>query len=336
MKRRKFIQVALVAAPALATSATAGTRLFGTPGSVEPTANAVAALGDKLVLPLARSGVPPQFWARLQSASTMVIGVLNSPDEGKAFAASPARYFAKHGLDHSDATLEDETVRLLLAVSEPTVKDAISRKDYTAFMHYLKATGVLSFDSSTLQKELEVALSRNADEIRSILSANLGRLPEKEREAFLTMLAASGSGATEDDLAITYELMASELENSPSLAIVVATIALVVVTVAAAVVLWVYAAGWVWGMPTSLPGTAFGKLAEADPNLVKNYERAMQIAALTGERAILQQGTRDVILAESVAVINAMRNTKVLDVSAEGGSRLAEAMSLYAYKAMGI
>ena len=53
MKRRKFIQVALVAAPALATSATAGIRLFGTPGSVEPTANAVAALGDKLVV---RSG----------------------------------------------------------------------------------------------------------------------------------------------------------------------------------------------------------------------------------------------------------------------------------------
>ncbi|XUP36585.1 hypothetical protein WAE31_00735 (plasmid) [Xanthomonas axonopodis pv. vasculorum] len=82
--------------------------------------------------------------------------------------------------------------------------------------------------------------------------------------------------------------------------------------------------------------TSFGKLAEADPNLTKSYERAMKIAALTGERAILEESARAVMLAESVAVIQALRNTQILDISSESADRIAEAIALYAYKAMGV
>ncbi len=81
---------------------------------------------------------------------------------------------------------------------------------------------------------------------------------------------------------------------------------------------------------------SFGKLAEADPNLTKSHERAMKIAALTGENAILEESARAVMLAESVAVIQALRNTQVLDISSDSADRLAEAMTLYAYKAMGV
>lgn len=333
MKRRKFIKATLVA-PVLAGNASAGTRIFGVPGSLVPSANS---LEDKLVLPLAKSGLPPQFWGKLRAVSSVVAGVLNSPDEASEFARSPARYLQAQGLDHSDGTLQDETVKLVVTLSNPSVREAISRKDHVAFMRYLKATGALDFDASFLQMELESALSRNVGEIRELLSSNLSRLPTAEREAFLTILANSGSGATEDDLAIACELMSSEIEGSPS-SIVAATIALVVVTVAAAAVLWVYTAGWVWGGPVQprFAGTNFAKLAEADPKLAKNYERAIQLATIAGEKELLEQGVRELILAESIAVVSAMKNAGVLDITDEGVGRLSEAMSAYVYRMAGV
>lgn len=334
MKRRKFIKAALVA-PVLAGNVSAGTRLFGTPGSASPGCND---LGEKLVLPLARSGLPPRFWAKLKGVSSVVVGVLNSPEESRAFAESPAKYLEMHGLDHSDGTLEDETVKLVVALSSPAARDAITRKDHVAFMQHLKTTGVLGFDASFLQKELEKTLAKNADEIRDLLLSNIDRIPTADREAFLAILSASGCGASEDDLAITYKLMSSELEGSPSIALVVVSIALVVVTVAAAAVLWVYTAGWVIGGPlvANFPGTSFGRLAEADPNLVKNYERATRLAALTGDKEILAHGARELILAESVAIVSAMKGAGILDISEDGVGRLAEAMSLYAYRMIGV
>ncbi|WP_244220687.1 hypothetical protein [Xanthomonas vasicola] len=114
-------------------------------------------------------------------------------------------------------------------------------------MQHLKSTGVLNFDSSRLQKEIETAISGKVDELRSMLQKSLMQLPGQERESFLTMLSSPGAGATDDDLAMTYQLVKGELGTSPALAIFAVTIAVVVVTVAAAAVLWVYTAGWVWG-----------------------------------------------------------------------------------------
>jgi hypothetical protein len=139
-------------------------------------------------------------------------------------------------------------------------------------------------------------------------------------------------------IAMTNELVKAELGASPAMAIVAVSIAVVLATVAAAVVLWVYAAGWVWGVPNQSMQSvsSIGKLAEADPDLTRSHERAVKIAALTGDSAILEESTRAVMLAESVAVIQALRTTKVLDVSPESADRLAEVMALYAYKAVGV
>ncbi|AZR25646.1 hypothetical protein NX80_003125 [Xanthomonas vasicola pv. arecae] len=342
MERRKFIKVALVSTPLLAGGASAGTRLYGTPASVEPVASIVGDDSGKLVLSLSRSGLPHHFWEKIRSISTIVLGVLDSPEEGEAFACSPRAYLARHGLDHSDSILEDETLRLVATISQPAVRDAIANKDYASFMQHLKSTGVLNFDSSRLQKEIETAISGKVDELRSMLQKSLMQLPGQERESFLTMLSSPGAGATDDDLAMTYQLVKGELGTSPALAIFAVTIAVVVVTAAAAAVLWVYTAGWVWGgpgtssSPAMQPATSLGKLAEADPNLTKSYERAMKIAALTGESAILEESARSVMLAESVPVIQALRNTQILEISSESADRIAETIALYAYKAVGV
>lgn len=84
------------------------------------------------------------------------------------------------------------------------------------------------------------------------------------------------------------------------------------------------------------PSTNYGKLAEADPNLLKDYERITRIAAIIGDKEIMEEGTRELILAENSATVNAMRGTGALNISAEVGDQLIEAMSVYAYKVIGV
>ncbi|WP_161795311.1 hypothetical protein [Xanthomonas sp. GPE 39] len=51
---------------------------------------------------------------------------------------------------------------------------------------------------------------------------------------------------------------------------------------------------------------------------------------------MIEESTLAVMLAESLALIQALRNTKVLDISSKSADRLAAAMALYAYKAIGV
>ena len=64
MKRRKFIQAALVA-PAAATATASGAsseRLYGTPLSIQADGGQAAA---KFMLPLSQTGLPADSWAEL-------------------------------------------------------------------------------------------------------------------------------------------------------------------------------------------------------------------------------------------------------------------------------
>lgn len=338
MKRRKFIQSTLISAPVVATGgAIAGTRLFGEPGSVEEVANGLANSKDHLFLSLSRTGLPEKFWEKIRSITSLVNGVLRSPTESAAFSASPGSYLSKFGLDGSDAILRDETVRLLAAISDPHVRQAISQKNYKEVITYLKNSGAINFDSSNLEKSLVAVIRANESEIREIISRNPNASLDSDRETYLSILSAASPGLTEDDLAITYKLISSELEG-PQLAIVLAVNALVVATVAVAAVLWIYVAGWVIGGPLDslVSTTSFGKLAEVDPNLVKNYERVAKIAALTGEREIIEQGARDLVISECAAIVNAMRTVGIIQVSDASADRIIETLSLYAYKTVGV
>lgn len=337
MKRRTFIQSTLISAPIAAGTAAATNRVFGTPGSVSEGRNFVAGSGDRLYLSLSRTGLPEEFWTRARSLTKMISGVLQSPTEAKKFWTSPAKYLSNFGVDGSDAVLRDETVRLLSAISDPKVKSAIADKDYKATLSYLKSAGAISFDSSHLEKELIAALKKNADEVRAVLSRSATSIPRSDRETYLALLGESGTGLTEDELALTYELISSDIEES-ELAIVVVTIAIALVTVAVGAVLWVYTAGWVVGGPLekAVSGTSFGKLAEADPALITNFERVTKIAALTGEKEIVEQGARELIIAECSAIVQALRTADLIHVKDDAAERIIETMAIYAYRMVGV
>src|SRR3546814_21067035 len=77
-------------------------------------------------------------------------------------------------------------------------------------------------------------MKENGDEFRRIVADGVAGSTPSERDALLRVLGSSGSGATEDDLAIAYQLISSSLEESPT-SIVLVAIALVLITVVAEV-----------------------------------------------------------------------------------------------------
>ena len=197
----------------------------------------------------------------------------------------------------------------------------------------------MAFDSSRLQIELTKALSKNATEVSELISQSGSNLSGNDRETLLTFIEASGGELSEDDIALTYQLVTSELNDAAPSALAVVAIALALVTAVAVGFVVVYTAIWVVGGPlekSSLSNTGFGKLLEADPALSSNFERVARIAALTGDRQILQEGTRNLITAECTAIIGAMRQENIIRISNEGANRLVEALSTYSYKMVGV
>src|SRR3546814_2177126 len=79
-------------------------RLYGTPGSVAQLAKAQES--EKLLLPISKSGLPPEFWSKIKSVTSIVDNVLKSQEEGEAFYSAPGNYLASHGLASSDRSEE--------------------------------------------------------------------------------------------------------------------------------------------------------------------------------------------------------------------------------------
>jgi len=270
----------------------------------------------------------------------MVDSVTGSPAEASDFLRSPRNYLSRYGLDGSDYILESETVRLLSVISQPEIQRALSRNDCESLTRGLILAGALDFDSSQLQLEVERSLASNAAEIRDILRQEIGSGRADDDVAFRNLLAAQGA-VTDDDLAIACHLLRAEIGVAPTLVMVAVSIAVVivtVVTVAAVAVLWVYAGGWVWGVPNSevKPTPPFGRLVQSSPNLMRSHERAMKIAALTGRLGMVEESMRSIIAAESFAVTKTLRSAGLLDITEEKSERLAEILALYAVKAVGV
>ncbi|MCD9087700.1 hypothetical protein [Stenotrophomonas sp. SY1] len=339
MKRRTLIQSALVAAPLAASTALAsgGSRLFGKPGSVVESANVTGGLR----IPLSNTGIPEQYWGKIRGLTELVTGVLNSASEAAEFSTSPAAYLNKHGIDSSDPVLQDENVRLLAVISNPSAQAAINNRDYSRLFKFLTASGALSFNSTRLQDEISKSLSKNAAEVSALIGRGGSSLSSADREALLQFIEASGGAVSEDDLALTYTLINSELPDAAPMAISVVAIALALVTAVAVGFVAVYVAVWVIGGPVagaqrSFSNTNFAKLLEADPTLSSSYERVARIAALTGDPEIFNEGTRSLITAECGAIIGAMRQQNIIRLNNDGADRLIEALSTYSYRVVGV
>lgn len=337
MDRRKFIASLLVSSPGILGGASGRERLYGAPASIDVLRRTDCGVKERLVLSISKSGLGPQFWQKTVAVAEMVDSVTGSPAEASDFLRSPRNYLSRYGLDGSDYILESETVRLLSVISQPEIQRALSQNDCESLTRGLILAGALDFDSSQLQLEVERSLASNAAEIRDILRQEIGSGRADDDVAFRNLLAAQGA-VTDDDLAIACHLLRAEIGVAPTLVMVAVSIAVVIVTVAAVAVLWVYAGGWVWGVPNSevKPTPPFGRLVQSSPNLMRSHERAMKIAALTGRLGMVEESMRSIIAAESFAVTKALRSAGLLDITEEKSERLAEILALYAVKAAGV
>jgi len=287
-KRRKFIQAALMTPVA---AGVAG-RLHGTPASINQMSGTFGEV-DKLILPLARSGVPAEVLTDIAKISSLIESVLTDEAAANAFFSSPGNYFDTYGLDGSDSTLVDPTIITLVALADPSVKSALKNKNYTLLFDHMRAAGVFEpRNPSVLQNRIQQIISENIDEIKKAINERKkNSLSHNKKTEFLAILKSSGVAATEEDVAaIAYILNGEENGDfavgvTVFLFVIVVVVIAVLVNVAANVNLVVDVNAVVDGddaiSPQKIPAPFTGQFMKLDPAAVRNIRRGYRIAEIT-------------------------------------------------------
>jgi hypothetical protein len=178
---------------------------------------------------------------------------------------------------------------------------------------------------SVLQKRVESILADNATELRQHLA---GRRPAQDI-GLLAMLN-DGSVATIDDLSATREFLSRGIYDPTRIAVAISIVAVVVTAVVAVMVAVIVA----------IPVVAYGvaaaaRIARLDPVLMDNYQRLSHLGSVIGDQRLTEHALRVVIRAEAVAVVDAMRATRLMSIPDSDRDEVIEALVSYAWKAAG-
>ena len=349
MKRRKFIQASLVATTLPAIGAE---RLHGAPASVSAAQGAGAAV-EKFLIPISRTGLPPDTWNEFSRISAMVETVLSDHEASERFKQNPARYFSAHGLDSSDVTTKSEIARVLVCASDPAVRDSVERADWTQTLSQLKSYGLFENEKGdVLTQRIQAVLEANADEIGDILKGE-GVIGELDREAtLLALISGTDSAPTEDDLAIVSKLVAAG-DVSP-LACTAATVCIAAISVGAFVTAVVYLMVAVVSAALLLTETSVngnisqpmnrvggkplpftGSMARLDPVLIRNSERASRLGALLGSVDFQIEAQRGLIVKEVDSFVRAMVKVGLIQMQEGQLDTAVAALQAYALRVAG-
>lgn len=366
MSRRKFLKEgALVLSAPLVASA--GPRLYGTPASVSP--RDVADV-NKLTLPLSRAGVAPALWGDLARIGTLWERVLADPMESQRFHTDPAAYMESLGLDGSDRTLADESVRMLRTMADPAVKDCLKNGDYRGLFEHLAAARVFEPHSpSALQQKIATLFEENRLELQRVVDEYAAKVGKDD---LLADLNRAGGALTQDDLAAVAQLLGNKTEGAGpqpmctavamcvvavgiaatvatyvSVVVAVTVVLAVGVSITAAVQTAVTVGGGGGGgvcppeqedcfLPNVVSPPFSGIYAKLEPAMIRNLDRSVRLAALTRDGNIQIEATRALISAEVSAVLGALQDVGLLDVEKGRLPEVIDAVSDYSYKALGL
>lgn len=358
--RRKLIQASLIAPLAATLPTAAGSsfgRLHGAPASKAPLAGA-AVTAEKMVLPLAESGIPAEALTDLSRVSTLVESVLTDEKAAGAFFAGPGKYFEAHGLDGTDSTLVDTSVRMLVALTEPSVKNALVRRNYPELFAYLEAAGVFEpRNPSELQARVQRLISDNLTEIRrAIDERSKTPMTRQEQSELLEILRESGALNAEDELAavarvlngnsgevtiaacsamaacvVGIALMAA-LYVSVAIAATVAVLAGISISIA--VMTAIFAGGST--LPQSFSAPFTGQFMRLDPAAIRNIQRAYKIAAVTHDGQMQLHALRGLIREEVEAVLVSLSNLQIISIDRQTMPKAVDAVAHYACRSAGI
>ncbi len=347
MKRRRFIQSTLVAAtvaPAAAGSAAsnASTRLYGTPGSL--TGGAQGA--DRFLLPISRAGVPVEGWLEYSRFSALIEDLLQDRAASADFNRDPSAFLKARGMDGSELVKGDANVALLIAMSQPEVKQAVLDKDYRAVISYLQAAGTFSpVSTDALTQRVGKVIQLNRDSIASGLKIAPGT--KLDLKTYEELLATSGGGATPLDAAA---LAAVGDNNDASL--ILGAFALVIAAVAAAVGVHSAVVAFTWlaivssvtvegggedDDEKSQAARSYGGLLQSsDPGAQHNIELAGRLAQLTGSTQVYELTKDELAKAELGAFFAAMKEHNLLNYDEVELPSLVAATLRYTQKSIGV
>lgn len=346
MKRRRFIQSSLVAATAAPAAAglaasNASTRLYGEPGSLTGGAQGAA----RFMLPISRAGVPVEGWLEYSRFSALIEDLLKDRAASTAFNHDPAGYLKSRGMDGSELVKGDANVALLIAMSQPEVKQAVLDKDYKAVISYLQAAGTFSpVSTDALTQRVGHVIQHNRDAITSGLKLAPGT--KLDLKTYKKLLASSTGGATPLDAAA---LAAIGDNNDASL--ILGAFALVVAAVGAAVGVHSVVVAFTWLAivssvtvegdgeedEKSRSSRAYGGLLQSsDPGAQQNIEVAGRLAQLTGSPRVFELTKDELAKAELGAFFAAMKEHSLLDYDEAELPDLVEATLGFTEKSVGI
>lgn len=326
MKRRKFIQATLLAIPSVGVTPA---RLYDTPGSVAP--RSIGRIADKLLLPISRSGLPPEFWKDIQSVSAAVIRVFDSEEAANQFHSNPVKYMQECGLDISDRVMANGSFRLIRSIADPRTKDHLRKKEYGELLAKLRRDGVLNgFGTADLTRRIEARINARRGEIKALLEQGSSNL-SSQREALLSVLGDDRHSLAEEDLAITSELLSMDMTSPLGTVVLVVAIAAVLVTVLAEVMVFTVITAWVT-VHGPEQGISPSMISMMDPSFVEDMERIGKISAFTGDSGFLSHGMKELVIVEITSMVTAMQRSGLLSLSPQQSERIIEAMSTYAIK----
>lgn len=354
MKRRKFIQAALVtgAAPMVAQGSE---RLYGAPGSLLPAGG--AGEGQRFTVPFVNAGLPVAGWNDFAGIASAIEGVLGNRTDAARFSANPREYFASKGLDASDKTLMDESTIMLSCLSNPVVQESLAERKYDDTLSYFEAAGLFEpRDPSELEKRLKQVIDQNMAEVRALVGSKSGALTTDQEQLLVEVLESSGVKVTEDDFAIVAEIMKSASVSPMALVpvlVVVVIVALAAAYIAAAVGATVaLMAGFAVSLSVALAVVASGdkshglvvnekapfdgSMARLDPALTKNAERAIRMARVMGDPQLEIHVLKETVHAEVSAFMKALRDTDILAMDERQLSLAIKATTAYSYRVLGI
>lgn len=169
MKRRDIIEGAGSLLAGIPVVAESQTRRFGVPGSVhgaDPTRQA------RLHLSLAKGDIPVRFWGTIERIDALWRSVTADVAVREEFRRNPAGVLAAHGIDPSLISGSDRESRVLRALVDTSVTDALRRRDYAAFINRLQAFGIRADAApSELVRRLTETFRADAEKYRSLVAA---------------------------------------------------------------------------------------------------------------------------------------------------------------------
>ncbi|MBG9791043.1 hypothetical protein ABD76_00200 [Paenibacillus dendritiformis] len=341
MKRRNFIEVSLVAAASPVVASADGTgRLYGTPASVNP-----AGMPDpKLVLPLIDAGVPVPALNYLSQVSEIWRRALSDDAEMEAFVLDPHGYLQRAGLPDAEGVLQDENVKLLMAVGSPEIRVPLQAGDYTRVFSLLTASGVLQrLDPVALSRRLAGAF----EERRADLIEALERLPDdvSSDELLECLVSEGGPSSSNDALIATTEIVRrlyGGADVTPSAVVPVVAIAIAAILVSVGISFTVATGAAIVTAAVAMTQVTVGgtrprssQLMRLDVVAQSNFERMLKLSSLAGDRELLAASVRELVEYEVDAIVDALIIAGLLDQDSRRGDILKDIITRYALNASG-